>query len=374
MSVWPNQRILQLFNIDLPIVQAPMAGAGTSQLAIAVSEAGGLGSLPCGQMTAAQAREAMDTVCRGTSRSVNVNFFCHQAPPLEDERLAAWRVRLAPYYAELGLDPLAQIPSVGRNPFDADYCTIVEDYRPRVVSFHFGLPDRSLLERVKAAGAAVISSATTVAEARWLEDHGCDAVIAQGLEAGGHRGNFLTDNMATQIGTFALVPQIADAVDVPVIAAGGIADARGIVAAFALDASAVQIGTAYLYCPEAHLGAAYLRALRNVADDETMVTNVFTGRPARGIVNRVMREMGPMSSAAPAFPLAAGALGPLRASAERGNSTDFTNLWSGQAARLGREMPAGELTKYLASEASQRLQRAPASSSSAELGHRKDRG
>lgn len=358
MSVWPDQRILDLFNIELPIVQAPMAGAGTSQLAIAVSEAGGLGSLPCGQMTAAQAREAMDTVCRGTSRSINVNFFCHQVPPLNDGRIAAWRARLAPYYAEHGLDPTAQIPSAGRTPFDAEYCTIVEDYKPQVVSFHFGLPDRSLLERVKAAGAAVISSATTVAEARWLQAHGCDAIIAQGLEAGGHRGNFLTADMATQIGTFALVPQIADAVDVPVIAAGGIADARGIVAAFALDASAVQIGTAYLYCPEAHVAALHLQALRNVADDETMITNVFTGRPARGIVNRVMREMGPMSASAPAFPLAAVALAPLRASAERGDSSDFTNLWSGQAARLGREMPAGELTKRLAREALDKLRHA----------------
>jgi nitronate monooxygenase len=355
MSGWPDQRILELFNIELPIVQAPMAGAGTSQLAIAVSEAGGLGSLPCGQMTVAQAREAMDTTCRGTSRSINVNFFCHEAPLLDDDRLAAWRARLAPYYAEHGLDPAAQIPSASRNRFDAEYCTIVEDYKPQVVSFHFGLPDRSLLERVKAAGAKVICSATTVAEARWLEDRGCDAIIAQGLEAGGHRGNFLTHDMATQIGTFVLVPQIADAVNVPVLAAGGIADARGIVAAFALGAAAVQIGTAYLYCPEAHVSALHLQALRNVADDATMITNVFTGRPARGIVNRMMRELGPISSYAPAFPLAAGALAPLRASAERSDSGDFTNLWSGQAARLAREMPAGELTRFLAREALQKL-------------------
>src|SRR5471032_609531 len=257
MSVWPDRRILDLFNIELPIVQAPMAGAGTSQLAIAVSEAGGLGSLPCGQMTVAQAREAMDTTCRGTSRSININFFCHEAPSLDGDRVAAWRARLAPYYAEHGLDPAAQIPAASRNPFDAEYCTIVEDYKPQVVSFHFGLPDRSLLERVKAAGAKVICSATTVAEARWLEDRGCDAVIAQGLEAGGHRGNFLTHDMATQIGTFALVPQIADA--------------RGIVAAFALGAAAVQIGTTYLYCPEAHVSALYLKALRNLTDDATMI-------------------------------------------------------------------------------------------------------
>jgi nitronate monooxygenase len=358
MSVWPDERILELFKIEVPIVQAPMAGAGTSQLAIAVSEAGGLGSLPCGQMTAAQAREAMDTIGRGTSRSINVNFFCHQVPLLDDRRMTAWHAQLAPYYAEHGLDPAAQIPSATRNPFDAEYCTIVEDYKPQVVSFHFGLPERSLLERVQAAGATVISSATTVTEARWLEDHGCDAIIAQGFEAGGHRGSFLTEDMARQIGTIALVPQIADAVDVPVIAAGGIADARGIVAAFALGASAVQIGTAYLYCPEAHLGPLHLQALRNAADDDTMITNVLTGRPARGIVNRLMRELGPMSSSAPAFPLAAGALAPLRASAERADSSDFTNIWSGQGVRLGRALPAGELTRLLARETLAQLRRA----------------
>jgi nitronate monooxygenase len=358
MRVWPDERVLELFKIEVPIVQAPMAGAGTSQLAIAVSEAGGLGSLPCGQMTVAQAREAMDTTCRGTSRSINVNFFCHQTPAPNAERLAAWRARLAPYYVEYGLEAAAQSPAASRNAFDAEYCTIVEDYKPQVVSFHFGLPDRSLLERVKAAGAKVISSATTVAEARWLADRGCDAIIAQGLEAGGHRGNFLTDDVATQIGTFALVPQLADAVDVPVIAAGGVADARGIVAAFALGAAAVQIGTAYLYCPEAHVAALHLRALRMAADDHTMVTNVFTGRAARAIVNRVMREMGPISSDTPAFPLAIHALAPLRAAAERGDSSDFTNLWSGQAARLAREMPAGELTRLLAREALDKLRRA----------------
>ncbi|HEY5102218.1 MAG TPA: nitronate monooxygenase family protein [Steroidobacteraceae bacterium] len=359
MSGWPDRRVLDLFSIDVPIVQAPMAGAGTSQLAIAVSEAGGLGSLPCGQMTVAQAREAMDTTCRGTSRSMNVNFFCHAAPVWDDERAAAWRARLAPYYAEHGLDPAVQLPSASRNSFDADYCTIVEDYKPQVVSFHFGLPDRSLLERVKAAGAKVISSATTVAEARWLAQRGCDAIIAQGLEAGGHRGNFLTEDMATQIGTFALVPQIADAVDVPVIAAGGVADARGIVAAFALGAAAVQIGTAYLYCPEAHISALHLQALRNAADDATLITNVFTGRPARGIANRMVREVGPISPYAPAYPLAGAALAALRTSAERAASSDFTNLWSGQAARLAREMPAGDLTRLLAREALAKLRAVP---------------
>ena len=355
MTAWPDGRILDLFGIDLPIIQAPMAGASTPQMAIAVSEAGGLGSLPCALLSLDQAREALDVIRRGTSRPVNLNFFCHAPPPADAARAMAWRARLAPYYVEQGLDPEAPVPALGRNPFDGDFCALVEAWTPRVVSFHFGLPTEALLSRVKATGAKVISSATTVAEARWLEDHGCDAVIAQGLEAGGHRGNFITEDVARQVGTFALVPQVADAVKVPVIAAGAVADARGIVAALALGASAVQIGTAYLFCPEAKMPAIHLEALKAAADDDTMITNVFTGRPARGIINRLMRELGPLSPLAPGFPLAGGALAPLRAKSEAAGSPDFTNLWSGQAARLARALPAGELTRSLAAEARARL-------------------
>ena len=356
MHRWPDRRILDLFSIDLPIIQAPMAGPGTPQLAIAVSEAGGLGSLPCAQLSLDQAREALDIIIsQGTSRPINLNFFCHPPPQADPVRALAWRARLAPYYVEQGLDPEAPVPAAGRMPFDGAYCALVEEYRPKVVSFHFGLPEQALLDRVKAAGAKVIASATTVAEARWLEAHGCDAIIAMGLEAGGHRGNFLSIDMARQVGTFALVPQVADAVKVPVIAAGAVADARGIVAAFALGAAAVQIGTAYLFCPEAMVPPLHLQALKTAADDDTMVTNVFTGRPARGIVNRLMLELGPISSSAPSFPLAGGALVPLRAKSEPAGSSDFMNLWSGQAARLARELPAGELTKILAAEALAKL-------------------
>ena len=232
----------------------------------------------------------------------------------------------------------------------------MEEFKPEVVSFHFGLPSEDLLERVKATKAKVMASATTVREARWLESHGCDAIIAMGLEAGGHRGNFLSNDMARQIGTFALVPQIADAVKVPVIAAGGIADARGIVAALALGASAVQIGTAYLFCPEARVPPLHLDALMNAADDDTMITNVFTGRPARGVANRLMLEVGPMASTAPNFPLASSTVAPLRSKTELAGSKDFMNLWSGQAARLAhRRMPAKEMTRALASEALARM-------------------
>jgi nitronate monooxygenase len=355
MTVWPDRRILDLFGIDVPIILAPMAGPGTPQLAIAVSEAGGLGSLPCAQLSLDQAREALDLIRQGTSRPINVNFFCHTPPPIDAARELAWRARLAPYYIEQGLDPEAPVPASGRRPFDSDFCAFVEEYKPQVVSFHFGLPEQALLDRVKTTGARIIASATTVSEARWLEEHGCDAIIAMGLEAGGHRGNFLSDDIARQVGTFALVPQVADAVNVPVIAAGGVADARGIVAAFALGASAVQIGTAYLFCPEARVSPVHLQALKTAADDDTMITNVFTGRPARGIVNRLMLDLGPISSIAPSFPLAADALAPLRAKSESAGSRDFMNLWSGQAARLARELPAGELTRLLAAEALAKL-------------------
>lgn len=357
MNKWPDTRVLDLFGIDLPIIQGPLAGVSTPQLAVAVSAAGGLGSLACSQLSVEQTRQDLATIRQATRRPVNLNFFCHTPPAADDTRMAVWRALLAPYYEELGLDPKAPIPQASRVPFDDSFCAVVEKTKPDVVSFHFGLPEQSLLHRVKATGAKVMSSATTVAEARWLEQRGCDAIIAMGLEAGGHRGNFLSDDMARQVGTFALVPQVADAVQVPVIAAGGIADGRGIAASFALGASAAQIGTAYMFTPEARLSATHRRALQSATDDGTALTNLFTGRPARGIVNRLMRDLGALSSAAPSFPLAAGALAPLKTKAEQAGSGDFTNLWAGQAAPLAREMPAGELTQRLAKESLEILTR-----------------
>ena len=261
-----------------------------------------------------------------------------------------WRRRLEAYYVQMGLDDSAAVLSSNRAPFDDKMCDLVLEFHPEVVSFHFGLPDKDLLARIRRTGAKIISSATSVDEVRWLEDQGCDAIVAQGYEAGGHRGMFLTQSVFTQVGTMALVPQVVDAVRVPVIAAGGIADARGIVAAFALGAAAVQIGTAYLLCPEAQISPIYRQALKEAQDDETAITNVFTGRPARGIVNRLMREVGPMCDVAPEFPLAAGAVAPLRAKSEAAGSADFTPLWAGQAVRLNRTLSAAELTKQLAAE------------------------
>lgn len=350
-----DRRIQNLFGIDLPIIQAPMAGAQGSAMAVAVCEAGGLGSLPAALLSVDMLRTELGVIRQRTSKPVNVNFFCHRPSAPDAAREIHWRQRLAGYYAELGIDPAAPIPTSNRAPFDEAFCAVVEEFRPEVVSFHFGLPAPDLLDRVKATGAKVVSSATTADEARWLEDHGADAIIAQGYEAGGHRGIFLTDDIANQPGLFALLPQVVDAVEVPVIAAGGIADARGIVAAFALGASAVQLGTAYLFTPEATITPMHREALRTAKDDGTALTNLFTGRPARGLVNRIMREAGPLSADAPAFPTAGGALAPLKARAEAAGSADFSSLWSGQAAALGREMGAGELTRQLWVETKERL-------------------
>jgi nitronate monooxygenase len=337
-----------LLGIELPIIQAPMAGVQDSRLAVAVSNAGGLGSLPCAMLSPDIMRKELAHIAAHTTRPYNVNFFCHTPPRPNAERETAWRALLAPYYREFELD-LAAVPSVvPRTPFSADDADVLDDFKPAVVSFHFGLPSGELLARVRAGGSKIFSSATTVDEARWLEAHGVDAIIAQGFEAGGHRGMFLSDDLSTQIGTFALLPQIVQAVALPVVAAGGIADAKGVAAAMALGAAGVQVGTAYLLCPEATTRAVHRAALKSEAARHTAVTNIFSGRPARGIVNRLMRELGPVSTAVPDFPLASSALVSLRAKAEGQGRGDFSPLWSGQNASGCRETPAADLTRELA--------------------------
>ncbi|HET7843778.1 MAG TPA: nitronate monooxygenase [Xanthomonadales bacterium] len=331
---------------QLPIVQAPMAGVQGAALAIAACNAGALGSLPAAMLAQDVLRAELERIRAATAQPLNVNFFCHAPPAPDAVRESLWRALLAPYYAELGVDPDAASNAPARRPFDADAAAIVEAFRPAVVSFHFGLPEAALLARVRATGAKVLSSATTLAEALWLERHGVDAVIAQGSEAGGHRGTFLAGSPDTQVGTFALVRQCVRALRVPVVAAGGIADAAGVAAAFALGAAAVQVGTAYLLCPEATTNPVHRRAI--AAPHETALTNLFSGRPARGIVNRLMRELGALRSDVPAFPTAAAAIAPLRAAAEASGSGDFSPLWCGQDAGGCRAVPAVAITRALA--------------------------
>jgi len=324
-----------------------MAGSQGSQMAIAVSNAGGLGSLPAAMLSLSDLRTELARIKSGTDRPYNVNFFCHETPAFDARRDAAWHQALAPYYQELALDQGAIGAGPGRAPFSAEAADVLEEFKPPVVSFHFGLPSANLLARVKSWGATVLSSATTVDEALWLEAHGADIVIAQGLEAGGHRGHFLSHDLSLQMGTFALLPQIAKATKVPVVAAGGIVDAQGVAAALALGAAGVQVGTAYLLAHEATTSSIHRSALQSEAARHTALTNVFTGRPARGIVNRLMRAVGPLSAQTPEFPLATAAIAPLRAKAESLGSGDFSPLWSGQNASACRAASAADITRAL---------------------------
>jgi nitronate monooxygenase len=339
--------VQQLFGIDLPIIQAPMAGVQTSAMAIAVSNAGGLGSLPAAVFTPDALRAELHAIEAGTRRPYNANFFCHVPPDPDAAREAKWRAALAPYFAEHGIDPATVPAGAGRAPFSPEICDLIAGFKPPVVSFHFGLPAADLVARVKAWGAKVLSSATTVEEARWLEAHGADAIIAQGLEAGGHRGIFLTDDLTTQVGTMALLPQVVRAVKVPVIAAGGIADRDGVAAALALGAAGVQVGTSFLLCHEATTTSLHRAALQSPRAEHTTLTNLITGRPARGIHNRLMKELGALSDAPPAFPLATAALAPLKAAAEKQGRDDFSTLWSGQNASGCRAIPAADLLRSL---------------------------
>jgi nitronate monooxygenase len=351
---WPNRRLLDLLKIDHPIIQAPMGGTVSPSMPVAVCGSGGLGGFPCSFLTPAQMRDVVGKIrAQIGAKSLNLNFFCHVTQ--RDAAVeAAWLKRLAPYYTEFGVDPPDFPPSFPPF-FSAEKCDVVVELRPEVVSFHFGLPEQSLVDRIKAAGCKILSSATTVTEARWLEDHGVDAVIAQGVEAGGTRAMFLTSDPASQLGTLALVPQVVDAVKIPVIAAGGIADGRAIAAALALGASGVQMGTAYLLCPEATISPLHRATIKSANDKLTAISNVLTGRPARVFVNRIVREVGPLATDVPSFPLGAFALEPLRKKAESRGSFDFSGLNAGEAVALCRELPAGELTSTLAAETLQRL-------------------
>src|SRR6476646_4961889 len=353
---WPDTRLLELFGVEHPILQAPMANATAVDMAVAVAETGALGSYPCAALTDDKIAEDVATIRARTNKPINLNFFCHQPPADDAEREAAWLNKLAPYYAELGADTPKVPFKASIVPFTSATCSVVEQLRPAVVSFHFGLPDAALVARVKRAGCKIISSATSLREAQFLAAGGVDAIIAQGAEAGGHRGMFIETDVATQIGTLALVHEIVNAVRVPVIAAGGIVDGRGIAAAFALGAAGVQLGTTYLNCPEATISPVHRAALAE-PDRQTVITNVLSGRPARSILTRFVREQGPLNAAIPNYPLATPALLPLRAKAEAKGSGDFSLLWAGQSRAPRRNLGAGALTKALADEGLAELRR-----------------
>lgn len=338
--------LCSLLGIAHPLIQAPMAGVQGFALAAAVSNAGALGSLPCAMLAPDALCSEIEALSKATTRPWNLNFFCHVTPDPDPAREAAWRAALAPCFSEFGIDPSTVASGAGRMPFDARVADAIEPFRPPVVSFHFGLPSPALVARVKSWGARVLSSATTVDEARWLEAHGADAIVAQGLEAGGHRGMFLSDDLTTQVGTMALVPQIVAAVRVPVIAAGGIADADGVAAAMALGAAGVQVGTAFLLCPEATTSALHCAALGSARAAHTVLTNRLTGRPARGIRNRLIDALGPIGET-PAFPYAGAALAPLKVAAEKLGRDDFSALWAGQNTSGCRGIGAAELTREL---------------------------
>ena len=344
MVGWPDRRFLDLIQVEHPIIQAPMAGAGGVELCLAAMEGGALGSLPCGMLSPEPVREQVAAVRTKSDRPFSLNFFCHRMPADADD--SAWRELLEPYYAEFGVSP--GNGGAMRLPFDASMAEVVETLRPPVVSFHFGLPEEPVLRRVKDAGAIVIGNATTVEEARWLERRGADAIIAQGFEAGGHTGRFLGSDPAEALGLFALLPQVADAVAVRVIAAGGIADGRGIAAAFVLGASVVQLGTAYLHTPEVKISGTHRTGL---AGGRTVFTNLMTGGLARGLHGRLIDDLGPVRDEAPPYPLASAALAPIRAAAEAKGEYGFGPMWAGQAAPLGEALPASDLSRKLAAAA-----------------------
>ena len=343
-----TENVTTLFGIKLPIIQAPMAGVQNSALTIAVCEAGGLGSLPCGMLSSDVIESEIKAIQQATSQPYNLNFFCHDMPEYNPQQHEQWQQTLKPYFDEFGMECISSSSGASRMPFSHAVADVIEPYRPPIVSFHFGLPEASLLARVKGWGSKVISSATTLEEALWLEANGVDAIIVQGLEAGGHRGMFLSDDISTQVNLHTLLSQVVKQVNVPVIATGGVADNKGVKVLLSLGASAVQLGTAYLLCSEATTSKLHREALVGKAAQHTELTSIFSGKPARGIVNRVMSELGCFPKMVPDYPYAANEITQLRKLAEALNSAGFSPLWSGQNVSGCEAISAAELTKKLA--------------------------
>jgi nitronate monooxygenase len=347
----PSTALTELLGIEIPVIQAPMASAATPELAASVSGAGGLGSLGSAILPPDEVVMQAEAVRKSTDRPFNVNFFCHRTPDLSEPEAARARERFGALYEEHGIEEPVE-PAVPPIAFDESRLAALLEVRPAVASFHFGLPDRSSLDAVREAGCRIICTATTVGEAKSLAERGVDAVIAQGAEAGGHRGSFQVSGDDGPVGTLALIPQVADAVDVPVIAAGGIGDGRGLAAALALGAAGAQIGTAFLGCPKAGIHPLYRDALRSASPEATTITRAFSGRPARALRNRATEELG---SDPLAYPAQLSVSAPLGAAAAERGSSEFLAMWAGQAAPLARGVPAAQLTQEIASEADQVL-------------------
>jgi nitronate monooxygenase len=341
-----TRAFLAMTGARLPLVQAPMANFAGRELAISTIRAGGVGSLACATLSPGTVVAEVAAIRAAADGPLNLNFFCHTPGPEPDE--TEWRRILAPFYASEGVAPPTTAPPL-RRPFDAAMAEAVEAARPDIVSFHFGMPDGALVARMKAAGALIFGNATNILEAQHLFACNCDAIIAQGAEAGGHAGHFLRGHLP--IGLIALVPQIAEEVGLPVIAAGGIAHSRAASAAIELGAAAVQCGTAYLRTPEAWTSAAHRKRLEAASGMDTVFTNLFSGGLARGLRNRLTEELGPVNQAAPPFPYASAALAPLRAKAEGDGRGDYSPLWAGQGVSFTRAEPAASVTERLGTAA-----------------------
>lgn len=344
-----QNQITELFNIEIPLLLAPMAGAADSAMAIGVAKAGGLGSIACAMLSEESIRNEVAVFRKACpTKPLNLNFFCHQPVEMSSTQENIWMEALDRYYKEFHIDPTLDIPFVKRKPFDESTCQLLEELRPEVASFHFGLPAKEYIHRLKNVGIKIISSATTLEEALWLEEHGCDAIIAQGVEAGGHRGMFLSEDLSTQTKTLSLVSEILRQVRLPIIAAGGISNKSDVEKLFSIGVSAVQIGTAYLLTMESKISPLYRSALLSDRRMQTVITNIFTGKPARSIRNRIVDEMGPISSQTPPFPYAGKALAPLRAAAEKMGSSDFMSLWCGENLNESwKDLTAEELTRLI---------------------------
>lgn len=346
-------KLINVLKIKYPVIQAPMAMADSPALAAAVSNQGGLGSFGGGAFSPQQLREKIKEIRSLTKNPFHINLFAPVHPPHYTQQEINQAVQALNYFRQkLGIPELDKIEMKPAASFDETLAIILEEKVP-VFSFTFGVLPAEIIQKVKANGTVVIGTATTVREAQALEKNGVDAIVAQGYEAGGHRG---TDLQMTRledalIGTMALVPQVVDAVKIPVIASGGIMDGRGIAAAFALGASAVQMGTAFLSCPESSIHPLHRKLLLNATDESTRLTNAFTGRMARSIQNQFMRDMETNHFPVLEMPNQAMLTNDIRDAGKKQNNADYISLWSGQASRLCRELPAAELFNTLVKQA-----------------------